>query len=62
MKTEALIQAKQPSKQRQELPPQDPAQVMYQALIEIMEADAFFDETKDLQRIAARALKAIAKR
>ncbi len=52
----------QPSTQEQASPPpqdnsqQKAFQVMYQALLTIASADAFFDETKTLKRTAAMAL------
>lgn len=47
-------------KARRNLAADDPARIMYAALVEIAGAPAFFDETKAVTRIAAEALKRIA--
>jgi pantoate kinase len=40
---------------------QETFQILYNALVEIATADAFFNDTKKLQAIAKKALKDIAK-
>jgi hypothetical protein len=40
---------------------QETFQILYNALVEIATADAFFDDAKELQQIAKKALTDIAK-